>query len=305
MRAHREHGAAVPRGDLRFTSPPALGPLLARGAARGLRSGGSGGQLPSRAAVMDGLRTDPARLAAYARLCGYSLRDRLPATWLHVVTFPLQAALMAEPDFPFGLAGLVHVGNEMTVSRSVAVTDELALAVHAQNARPHRRGVMFDMVAEVRVRGSVAWSGRSTYLAPGAVMPDAEGAPSSSPDATAPAEIEVVASQRWRLPADLGRRYAAVSGDVNPIHLSPLTSRLFGYRRPLAHGMWTHARALAALENRLPEAYSVAVTFTRPLLLPTTAGFGVRAGDDGSLAFVVSRRDGKPALVGEVRPAQR
>ena len=68
----------------------------------------------------------------------------------------------------------------------------------------------------------------------------------------------VVPGQRWRLAPDLGRRYAAVSGDFNPIHLSPATSRLFGFRRPIIHGMWTHARALAGL-GRVPDAYRAAL----------------------------------------------
>ncbi|SCD77380.1 MaoC like domain-containing protein, partial [Streptomyces sp. DpondAA-D4] len=53
----------------------------------------------------------------------------------------------------------------------------------------------------------------------------------------------------WRLPGDLGRRYGAVSGDRNPIHLHPLTARLFGFPRHLAHGMWTVARCLAEAET--------------------------------------------------------
>ena len=58
----------------------------------------------------------------------------------------------------------------------------------------------------------------------------------------------------WRLPGDLGRRYAAVSGDRNPIHLYPLTAKALGFPRQIAHGMWSLARCVAALENRLPDA---------------------------------------------------
>ncbi|MYQ53488.1 MULTISPECIES: MaoC/PaaZ C-terminal domain-containing protein, partial [unclassified Streptomyces] len=73
----------------------------------------------------------------------------------------------------------------------------------------------------------------------------AETAPPGAP--AAGAGLPAVAE--WRLPGDLGRRYGAVSGDRNPIHLHPLTARLFGFPRHLAHGMWTVARCLAEAET--------------------------------------------------------
>jgi acyl dehydratase len=90
----------------------------------------------------------------------------------------------------------------------------------------------------------------------------------------------------WRVPGDIGRRYAAVSGDVNPMHLHPLAARASGFPRTVAHGMWTHARALAALEPRLPDAYAVRVAFRSPLLVPATVRF--LAGREGERwAFTV------------------
>ena len=76
-------------------------------------------------------------------------------------------------------------------------------------------------------------------------------------------------------------RYAAVSGDVNPIHLHPLTARVFGFPRAIAHGMWTAARALAALQGRLPDALTYDVGFGRPLLLPSTVELLTRAAGGG------------------------
>ena len=75
------------------------------------------------------------------------------------------------------------------------------------------------------------------------------------------------------MPGDIGRRYAEVSGDRNPIHLHPLTARLFGFPRAIAHGMWTKAHALAAFEGRLPSAFTVDVRFKQPVLLPAKAAF--------------------------------
>jgi acyl dehydratase len=51
------------------------------------------------------------------------------------------------------------------------------------------------------------------------------------------------------VPGNAGRAYAALSGDRNPIHLSALTSQLFGFKRPIAHAMYLVARLEAELAN--------------------------------------------------------
>lgn len=286
--------------SLEFATLPGVGGQFARAVAVGRRRPGP---LPDRVARVADHRQDPDRLADYAQVCGFALRDAVPATWLHVQTFPLQAALMARADFPFGLAGLVHASNVMTLHRPVRATDRLELDVRASGVRPHRRGTLFDLHGEVRTGGVLAWSGVSTYLAVG--VGPADG-PAEMTDAAEPAtELAAEAgepTQQWRLPADLGRRYARVSGDVNPIHLWPLSARPFGFKRPIIHGMWTHARALAALGGRLPAAYAVSVRFTRPILLPARVGFAARS-RGSQFALAVLDRSGRPALTGTLTAA--
>ncbi len=64
------------------------------------------------------------------------------------------------------------------------------------------------------------------------------------------------------------RRYAWLSGDLNPIHLSNLTARLFGFRRAIAHGMFAKARIVSALVEELPQTSELYATFSKPIALP-------------------------------------
>lgn len=279
--------------DVRLlTSPPPVAASIARGLATSAGRPGARGTLPPQRLVLAGVRQDVRRLADYAEVTGAVLADRVPATWLHVLTFPLQVALMAGRDFPFPMLGMVHVANTMTVHRPVGVGEELVLASWAERLAPHRKGSTVDLVGEVRVGAEVVWEGRSTYLVRGPSGHD-DGAGRSGDAADAgpvgPASGRELAT--WRLPADLGRRYARVAGDVNPIHLSALTAKALGFPRAIAHGMWTHARVLAAVQPRLPDRHVVDARFAKPILLPSTVV--LRGGLEGGLGgLAVTSRDG-------------
>ena len=106
----------------------------------------------------------------------------------------------------------------------------------------------------------------------------------------------------WKLGGDLGRRYAAVSGDRNPIHMHALTAKPLGFPAAIAHGMWTKARCLAALESRLPDAFTVEVRFRKPILLPAKVEFGSSETTRAQIDFFV--RDAKkhtPHLEGSIK----
>jgi acyl dehydratase len=246
--------------------------------------GPRGHELPDTALGKD-VAVDRDHLAEYARVCGFPVADALPVTYPHVLAFPLQVELMARRSFPLPLPGLVHVRNRITVHRAIDATEPLAVCVHAEGLRAHPKGAQVDLVAHVDAAGVTVWEGRSTYLARGA------GAPEGAPEPAEPPGIEDAApAATWRVDAGTGRRYARVSGDVNPIHLHPLTARAFGFPRAIAHGMWTAAHALAALQGRLPEALTYDVAFGKPLLLPSTVELHTRGEGAGWMVAVSSRR---------------
>jgi acyl dehydratase len=209
---------------------------------------------------------DRDHLASYADICAFRHSDVLPPTYPHVLAFPLAVTLMVDPSFPFALPGLIHVANRITQTRALGAGERLALRVRASDLRAHPRGRQFDMVTEVTVNGESVWTEASTYLHRESPSPSRRDSPSPSrSDSPFPSESENPPPPRagegrggvyaiWRIPRNIGRRYAAVSGDVNPIHLNPLAAHLFGFRRAIAHGMWVKARCLAGLEGRLPDA---------------------------------------------------
>ncbi|MEU1532995.1 MaoC/PaaZ C-terminal domain-containing protein [Streptomyces fagopyri] len=303
-----------------LTAPPALTPHLLRGALLSpFKRPRPDAPVPPDRLVLQDLRVDLAHLAAYERICGFATgSDALPVTYPHVLGFPLAMRLMASRPFPLPLLGLVHTSIEIGQRRAAAATGTYELAVYVEGLAPHRRGTEARVVTEARAGGELVWASRSTYLARhrttgGALSAATEPAPPppSTPTSTptsAPAPVPAGNADRvtrplparaeWRLGGDVGRRYGAVSGDRNPIHLHPLTARLFGFPRPLAHGMWTVARCLAEQGSRGP--VRVHADFKAPVLLPGTVTYAA----DGPVFELRSPDDpGRPHLTGEVHPA--
>jgi acyl dehydratase len=288
-----------------LTGAPRILPLYARAAAATFLPGagrlpflpGGGAEIPTDLELeLPDVAIDPGHLAAYAKVCGFGLRDQLPPTYLHVVAFPLHLALMGDGRFPFGAVGLVHVENAIVQHRPVGLGERLSMRVRATALEPHPRGRAFTIVSEARAADELVWAGESTIL-----RREADGGGERRPPAgDAPPDPPPVV--QWRLPGDLGRRYAAVSGDRNPIHMHDVPAKLLGFPRTIAHGMWTKARCLAALENRLPASFGVRARFRKPVLLPSTVTFG-GVHDDGATRFAVrAARDGAPHLDGRVEP---
>jgi len=178
----------------------------------------------------------------------------------------------------------VHIANRIVAHRPVQAVERLSLRVWAEPLEPHPRGVTCTLRTEARAGDELVWEESSTNLRRGAGASDAVPVPVPAHEPPPAAGLPAIAT--WRLPGNLGRRYGAVSGDLNPIHVHPLSARLFGFPRAIAHGMWTQARCLAALGPRLPGAYTVQVAFRRPILLPATVVFAASPGD-GAIAFGV------------------
>ena len=283
---------------------PSILPLYARAAAPMIPGAsllpfvpGRGNEMPEIELELAGMVPDPGKVAAYARVCGFALRDHLPPTYPHVLAFPLHMAVMADGRFPFGAVGLVHVENRIVQRRRIGAGEALTIRVRPTKLEPHSKGRTFSLVTEASVDGEAAWESTSTMLR-------REGDAETPADETRSEEDEWTASAEWKLGGDLGRRYAAVSGDRNPIHMHALAAKPLGFPQAIAHGMWTKARALGWLESRLPDAFAVGVRFRKPILLPGRVEFaGSTQGDKTDFAVRDAKR-GTPHLDGHIEPLE-
>jgi len=289
-------------------SSPSILPLYARAALPMIPGAsllpfvpGGGGEIPDGLDLeLTGVTADPEDVAAYAKVCGFALRDTLPPTYPHMLAFPLHMAIMSDGSFPFGAVGLVHVENSIAQKRPIGIHEEMTIRVRPTKLQPHPKGKTFSLQTEVLVDDKIVWESVSTMLRRG--KPNGEAPKQEKGFESLPAKAP--AGAEWKLPGDLGRRYAGVSGDRNPIHMHSLTAKPLGFPSAIAHGMWTKARALAQLESRLPQSFEVNVRFRKPVLLPARVEFASEERGEEILFAVRDAKKGTPHLDGRVRPAK-
>ncbi|WP_338497543.1 MaoC/PaaZ C-terminal domain-containing protein [Pseudomonas sp. WP18] len=228
------------------------------------------------------LQVDPQRLAAYRKVCGFAENGLLPPTYPHVLAFALQMQLLTDRDFPFPLLGLIHLTNRIRVLRPMGGVNQVRASVNVENLQPHPKGAVFDLVTRLEDQLGLLWQAHSQMLCRGVEL---DGTPLADTPANSLALMEVA---HWRAPADIGRQYAKVSGDYNPIHLSAASAKLFGFPTAIAHGLWNKARTLAALDQHLPEAnLEIEVAFKKPVRLPSEVTLlASAAGSSGDLRLM-------------------
>lgn len=285
--------------DIKFKdiqNTPLMVVNFAKAVARATVKPGSNPQLPNIGLRLKDVIAESKHLASYRKVCGFSTSPYMPITYPHMHAFPLHMALMLDSSFPFPAMGLVHVRNSITQYRDIGVREQLDIEASLANLTKVDKGYEFSVMTQVSTAGELVWESESVnFFRWGKSEGKKERKETPAP---------VTNYTEWKVAGDTGRRYGAVSGDRNPIHLYPLTAKLFGFKRQIAHGMWSKAYALAQLESQMP-AYParVDVQFKLPMFIPSTVKF-VNEQVDGGIDFGVFANDGvKPHLSGQIRKA--
>lgn len=243
--------------------------------------------------------SDTKALSHYNKVCGFKSLTHVPATWPHVMAFPLHIKLITHPGLPYPLAGLVHLKNRITQHRKISADEPLDIHCTLKQGEPSNKGETFDIVTTIQSGGKVVWEETSTNLY--RTKPTGQkNKPAKNREykklPNYPTSVE------FKVPADQGRQYAKVSGDFNPIHISAISARLFGFKAAIVHGMWSNARALAELDNDLPEAFVQSTEFKLPILLPETVALSWQHKADGINFLLSDKLRVRPFLEGSIRP---
>jgi acyl dehydratase len=255
-----------------------------------------GDRLPEKTLTVDDIAIDRANVAAYAAVTGLRYDDTVPLTYPFVLTYPTVMELVTGFDFPFAAVGAVHMENRITRYRPIAVTDTVGVCAHAENLREHRKGLLVDVISRVSVGTDPAWDQVTTFLHQQRTSLSGEPKPQPQQAPKLPPASTIVKITQRQI-----RRYASIGADHNPIHTSLLGAKVFGFPRPIAHGMFSAAAVLANIEGQLPDAVSYRVKFAKPVFLPATLGLDIDRVQQGWDITLRDMAKGYPHLTGSVR----
>ncbi|WP_280386532.1 MaoC family dehydratase [Nocardia wallacei] len=253
-------------------------------------------QIPDRAVELSGIKVDVDHLAAYCHATGLRFGDALPLTYPFVLTFPLAMQLVVARDFPFVAVGAVHAENLIERTREISVSEPLDIRTHVENLREHPKGLLVDAISEISVGREQVWRQVTTFLHQQRTSLSGGPKPEPKPDEVPPPPLRTL-----RVDQAMIHRYAAASGDRNPIHMSALGAKAFGFPRSIAHGMWSAAAILGVIEGRVPAQTTYSVKFGKPVLLPSTVNVYADQADGGWDLSLKHPKKGYPHLTATLR----
>lgn len=258
-----------------------------------------GGAVPRIESRLAQVLIDRKHLAQYAEVCGAAAGSTLPIAYPHVLAMPLHLAMLGAEAFPVKLFGLVHVHNRIAQRQPLSADEPAEIRSWIEGHRDAERGQEFDLHTEYVVAGEPIWDETCTFLArrrtPGAKA--ALGARTAQD----PPENAAVKTSSFRAPAGLGRRYGFISGDVNPIHMSDVTARAFGFPRAIAHGMWSLGRLASDLEAGKSDGCELTVSFKLPIYMPSWVTLQRWDVDNGTAFTLRDAQGDKPHLTGTLK----
>lgn len=266
---------------------------------------------------------NPSHYHRYCDITHWQHGDRLHPCYLQMLSLPLQMRCLAHPRSPFPLLGLVHRKNQISQQSGIRLSKPVTLRTGFSAVTPHRRGWDIHMYTTATQQERECYHAEATYLvrvkAPhvgDSAEPSASqhepSAPPYKPSAPAHKSAEEAEiAERWQniasfsAPADAGRRYARISEDANPIHLSAFTAKLFGFPKAIAHGMWTLAMAVSYAEtDKADHSTNINCDFKRPLFLPGHADLKISRGEGITDFLLENSANGEPLIKGAVKSGE-
>ena len=286
---------------LEFNAPPSFWSNYKK-AIFGSRPGPKPGmKLPEIKGVWKGVRTNQAQLEGYRKVCGIEDNGVLPILYPNVLTLGVQLSMLVHPAFPLKMLGTVHNRNHVFQKRAIRPDEVMDVTCTLEDSRILKQGIEFDVVTRVEIGGERVWESISGYLSRAKFSEFGE----PSPLAQLPDLAEPVSESAYRLPKDLGRSYAKVTGDYNPIHISNILAKVFGFPRAIIHGMWSAANGAARVQTPPTDAPSrYDVIFKGPVFIGSNTVLKVNSGEGGVQRFdLFCGSNPRPCMLGCVRPA--
>lgn len=259
-------------------------------------------RLPKLEARWMGATETPEKVQQYREACGFSNDGMFPVLYPHILTSAMHIHLLADKRFPASALGAVHARSHILQCRPIPEKEPLNLRCFFSDARVLKAGLEVDVTTTVNAGEERVWESVNAYLFRGKKF----GAPGEAHPWTTLSELgEPTITGKWHVPADMGRRYAKITGDYNPIHISKILAKAFGFPRDIIHGMWSEAKCL----NHLTELSAINplrldIVFKGPVFMDSDCTMKGQEIEGGYRFDLFCGKNPRPSIVSKVGTAK-
>ena len=278
-----------------FKEKPSLGPAYFRAFTPG-RSKFSGLEnIPRLESKWMQASESAENIQAYRELCGIGNDGNLPVLYPHVLTSSMHIHLITDKRFPASALGAVHSRMHIVQYEPIPDSQKVDLHCRISNARTLKAGLETDIVTTVTADDKRLWQSVATYIFRGRKFgKPGEQHPWATFDPLGEASIEA----QWHVPADMGKRYAKITGDYNPIHVSRFMAKMFGFKRDIVHGMWCLCRCLAHIQDfSYEQPVRLDAAFKGPIFMDSGCTMKGHEIDQGYRFDLYNEGNSRPSIV--------
>ena len=264
----------MPAINLEFTQAPSIASAMLKALFLPRKGFNVEIGMPDIQASWLGAKADQEALQDYCSTLDIELSDNLPVLYPHVMAGGMHMHMLTHKAFPIGLLGTVHLKNTITQHQPIALNEEMAIYAQMGGFRLTAKGVEFDFSTQIKIANAVVWEELSIYFKAGKFGGKENPSAETSFELTSLDNLTDVTS--WPVPKNRGKKYASISGDYNPIHISKYLAKLFGFKRDIAHGFGILAQAINQSELANSSHFctgkcKIDVIFKGPLYLESDA----------------------------------
>ena len=209
--------------------------------------------------------------------------------------------LLLHRDLGMNLLRMLHGEQAITFLQPLRYGQSVIPTATITGFREVRTGEILDMGFEIRTEGGEKLlTGSSSFFLPKGGARKRGEKKAATDAASFPGDAPGHFSRAFETEKDQTRRYAAASGDPNPIHTSDIAARLAGLPRPIMHGLCMMAlagREVLAMQDAEPASLrSLSLRFVRPAFPGARyVILGAKTSDNG-VDFVVLDEKDRPIL---------
>lgn len=236
---------------------------------------------------------DKTKLQSFSAFFGFN--SVLPLPFLYLLAQRTQAALMLDKQYTLSIPGTIHLNNRLQTVEEVDPDQPFHIEGLGEVAFKEAGSLLPKFQVRFYQKGSLVALCDSEYL----VKRKRKSASTSAKRTTPELLSHTDHRELWTLEKGLGKKYASVSDDHNPIHKSKTAARLAGFKSPIIQGWYLVSRAAQALQGRRDGILTqVQVNFIKPVFLPGTCEFLIDSKNEsnGHTAFQLLDSDQNTVL---------